>query len=118
MIRRAASSSSSALVVAPKLKRMAEFSRSSAMPMAFRTGEGSSEPLEQAEPVEHATPADEHAVDLEPDCILVPGAQVVKLIERLFHRFFSGGASGHTLRRLHQWQCSPAVRGGSIPSSS
>src|SRR5215510_9754789 len=55
---RLAASSISANVVSPlKLKRMAERSTSSGTPMARITGEGKSEPLEQAEPVEQATPS-------------------------------------------------------------
>src|SRR5262245_8479065 len=51
----AASSISAAVVVCPKLKRNAVTNRSSATFIAFRTGEGNSEPLEQAEPVEQQT---------------------------------------------------------------
>jgi hypothetical protein len=40
-----------------RLKRIAERSTASSTPIACRTGEGKSEPLEQAEPVEQATPA-------------------------------------------------------------
>src|SRR5262249_36534038 len=56
-IRRPASSISASLKSALKLKRMAEWSKSGGTLIALRTGDGSNEPLEQAEPVEQATPA-------------------------------------------------------------
>src|SRR5438552_2755912 len=55
MIRRAASSTSASVWSGLRLKRIADCSSSSGTPIACRTGDGSSEPLEHAEPVEHAT---------------------------------------------------------------
>ena len=56
-IRRAASINCSSVVSGPKLKRIAEHKTSSGTRIACRTGDGNSEPLEQAEPVEQAMPA-------------------------------------------------------------
>jgi hypothetical protein len=56
-MRRAASSMSSMLNSGLRLKRIAECSTAAGTPIACSTGEGRSEPLEQAEPVEQATPA-------------------------------------------------------------
>ena len=55
--RRAASSISASSSSGLRLKRIAERSTSSGTPIACSTGEGSSEPLEHAEPVEQQTPA-------------------------------------------------------------
>jgi hypothetical protein len=57
LIRWAASITSGSVVKALKLKRIAECSTSSGTPIACNTGDGSREPLEQAEPVEQAIPA-------------------------------------------------------------
>ena len=56
-IRRAASVTSVAVVVAPKLNRNALPATASSQPIANSAGDGSLEPLAQAEPVEQATPA-------------------------------------------------------------
>jgi hypothetical protein len=56
-MRRQASSISSVVNNGLRLKRMAERSTASGTPIACSTGEGSSEPLEHADPVEQATPA-------------------------------------------------------------
>jgi hypothetical protein len=56
-IRRAASSMSCRVNWGLRLKRIAERNTSSVTPIACSTGEGRSEPLEHAEPVEQATPA-------------------------------------------------------------
>jgi len=56
-MRRAASSMSCKVNSGLRLKRIAERSQSSGTPIACSTGEGRSEPLEHAEPVEQATPA-------------------------------------------------------------
>src|ERR1017187_4705157 len=56
-IRRAASSTSAAPRSALRLKRIAECSTSPVLPIAAKTGEGNSEPLEQADPVEQAMSA-------------------------------------------------------------
>jgi hypothetical protein len=56
-MRRPASSISSTVNSGLRLKRIAERSTASGTPIACSTGEGSNEPLEQAEPVEQATPA-------------------------------------------------------------
>src|SRR5262249_10530044 len=56
-IRRPASSASSGVSTWLKLKRMLEWSRSRDTPMASKTGDGSNDPLEHAEPVEQAIPA-------------------------------------------------------------
>jgi hypothetical protein len=55
--RRAASSMSARASNGLRLKRIAERKSGSATPIACSTGEGNSEPLEHAEPVEQATPA-------------------------------------------------------------
>jgi hypothetical protein len=57
-MRRAASSISAAVVVAPKLKRSELEITASSRPIATSAGDGSLEPLAHAEPVEQATPAD------------------------------------------------------------
>lgn len=56
-MRRAASSMSCKVNSGLRLNRIAERSTASSTPIACNTGEGKSEPLEQAEPVEQATPA-------------------------------------------------------------
>ncbi len=56
-MRRAASSISCKVNSGLRLKRIAERSTSSVAPIACSTGDGKSEPLEHAEPVEQATPA-------------------------------------------------------------
>ncbi len=56
-MRRAASSMSAGVSSGLRLKRIAECSTASGTRMACSTGEGKSEPLEHAEPVEQATPA-------------------------------------------------------------
>src|SRR5438045_1922243 len=57
MMRPAAASTSASFIWELKLKRIADRSNSSGSPIACKTGEGSSDPLEQAEPVEQAIPA-------------------------------------------------------------
>ena len=56
-IRLAASSTSAAVVVTPKLKRSALEITAGSQPIAMCVGDGSLEPLAHAEPVEQATPA-------------------------------------------------------------
>src|SRR6059058_1112019 len=61
--RAAASSTSASVVVRAKLKRRAECSTSSGTPIARSTGDGKSDPLEQADPALAATPAKSRAIN-------------------------------------------------------
>ena len=61
-MRRTASSISASVVVAPKLNRREEVTRSLGKSIARSVGESSVEPLEQAEPTEQATPARSNAI--------------------------------------------------------
>lgn len=61
-IRSTARSMSERVVRAPKLSRMAPSTRALSSRIAMSTGEGSLEPLAQADPVEHATPAKSRAI--------------------------------------------------------
>ena len=69
----AASCSSAAVTVASKLKRTAAWATSASTPIARSTGEGSSEPAAQAEPLEQMTPS--RSSSSSTDSPLVPGKQ-------------------------------------------
>ena len=62
MMRIAAERTSAAVVVAPKLNRIALRTMLSGSPIATSVGDGSLDPLAQAEPVEQATPAKSRAI--------------------------------------------------------
>ena len=61
-VRRAASVTSAWVVGAPKLNRNDPSTSDFEQPIASSVGDGSLDPLAQAEPVEHATPARSNAI--------------------------------------------------------
>src|SRR5580765_1671664 len=77
VIRRAASSTSAALKSGLKLNRIAECNTSPDFPIAVNTGDGSSEPLEHAEPVEQATPARSRLINSA--SALQPGNEILSV---------------------------------------
>lgn len=94
-IRRAASSMSCSAKSGLRLKRIAECSMASGTPIACRTGEGRSEPLEHADPVEQATPARSRFISIRSD--FTPGKDTFIVCGRPSSELFT--TIGATLAR-------------------